>query len=352
MRRILAAAIMLLSLPAVAQERWSHGGSGASFPMTFEMQSITDRRDLGTPNDSVVNYEAATGTESTTVYIFKASVPNARLWFDRAMPIVASQIPMAIFEAGPLEKIAAFGAPSANALRQIFVARQAGPFKSTALVVAQSGPWIVKVRATSATLDRTGLATRIDRHLAAIRIAAPAFAAGVDAPGPCSAAPQMGSGKQVVSGVEQAAVFAIAVHARLHADASQFLPGRCTQCSFHHAWCHRSAKLLAAADGRCWQGDRIGNDVLRYGEHPPAGIRLDPDSDTWRRGVRRAAVSGGGGRRCRAVTPRCGGRAFCHLNICFGSSRSESRLIAFAYIGATRGVGGGMVTVTSGPPIA
>lgn len=223
MRQILASTVLLLgSLPAVAQERWSHAASGASFPMTFDTQSIADRRDLGTSNDSVVNYEAATGTESTTLYIFKASVPNARLWFDRAMPIVASQIPMAIFEAGPLEKIAAFSATSPNALRQIFVAKQAGPFKSTALVVAQSGPWIVKVRATSATLDRTGLATRIDRHLAAIRIAAPAFAAGVDSPVPCSAAPQMGSGKHVVSGVEQAAVFAIAVHARLHADASQF----------------------------------------------------------------------------------------------------------------------------------
>lgn len=212
---------MLASVPAVAQERWTHAASGASLPETFEAQSIAERRDLGTPNDSVVDYEAATGTESTTLYIFKASVPNARLWFDRAMPVVASQIPMAIFEAGPVEKIAAFGSSLPTALRQIFVARQAGPFKSTALVVAQSGPWIVKVRATSATLGRAGLAARIDRHLAAVRIAPPAFAAGLDAPGQCVAAPRFGRGKPVSARVEQAAASAIAVHARLHGPAGQ-----------------------------------------------------------------------------------------------------------------------------------
>ena len=217
----LAFVAMLASVPAVAQERWTHAASGASLPETFDAQSITERRDLGTPNDSVVDYEAATGTESTTLYIFKASVPNARLWFDRAMPVVASQIPMAIFEAGPVEKIAAFGSSSPTALRQIFVARQAGPFKSTALVVAQSGPWIVKMRATSATLDRAGLAVRIDRHLAAIRIAPPAFAAGLDEPAHCVAAPLFGLGKPASAGAEQAAASAIVIHARLHGPTTQ-----------------------------------------------------------------------------------------------------------------------------------
>ena len=113
MKTICTAALTLLALlataPAVAQERWTHPASGASFPEIFEAQSLVERHDLGTPYDSVVNYEAATGTESTTLYVFKASVPNARLWFDRAMPVVASQIPMAIFDAGPVEKVAAFG---------------------------------------------------------------------------------------------------------------------------------------------------------------------------------------------------------------------------------------------------
>ncbi|MDK2767923.1 MAG: hypothetical protein KYX69_09410 [Sphingomonas sp.] len=212
---------MLAGVPAVAQSRWTHTASGASLPETFEAQSVAERRDLGTPNDSVVDYEAATGTESTTLYIFKASVPNARLWFDRAMPVVASQIPMAIFEAGPVEKIAAFGSSSPTALRQIFVARQAGPFKSTALVVAQSGPWIVKVRATSATLDRAGLAARIDRHLAAIRIAPPAFAADLEVPRHCVVVPRFGTGKPVSPGVEQAAASAIVIHARLHGPTKQ-----------------------------------------------------------------------------------------------------------------------------------
>lgn len=216
---LLTMVAMLANMPAAAQERWKHAASGTSLPKTFEAQSLMEGRDLGTPNDSVVNYEAATGVESTTFYIFKASVPSARLWFDRAMPVVASDIPMAIFEAGPVEKIVAFGSPSPTALRQIFVARQAGPFKSTALVVAQSGPWILKVRATSATLNGAGLAARIDRHLAAIRIASPAFAAGLEAPERCITAPRLGPGKQVSAGGDKAAdtiAVAVAVHARLH----------------------------------------------------------------------------------------------------------------------------------------
>lgn len=225
MRTVCAAALIIIALlgtrSAVAQERWTHPASGASFPEIFEAQSLVERRDLGTPNDSVVNYEAATGTESTTLYIFKASVPNARLWFDRAMPVVASQIPMAIFEAGPVERVAAFGSRSPSAVRQIFVARQAGPFKSTALVVAQSGPWIIKVRATSAILDGAGLAARIDRHLAEIRIGPPAFAAALDAPERCVVARQFGPGKPVSVGVERAAAAAVIVHARLHSPTAQ-----------------------------------------------------------------------------------------------------------------------------------
>lgn len=224
MRTIRATALTLLAMlttaPALAQERWTHAASGASLPETFEAQSLVKRRDFGTPNDSMVDYAASTGTESTTLYIFKASAPNARLWFDRAMPGVAGQIPMAIFEAGSVEKIAAFGSSLPNALRQIFVAREAGPFKSTALVVAQSGPWIVKVRATSATLDRAGLAARIDRHLAAIRIAPPAFAADLDAPAHCTAAPIFASGKPVFAADEQAVAQAILVYARLHSPAT------------------------------------------------------------------------------------------------------------------------------------
>ena len=101
------------------------------------------------------------------------------------------------------------------------MARQAGLFKSTALVVAQSGPWIIKVRATSATLDRAGLAARIDRHLAAIRIAPPAFAAALESPGCCAAASRFGPGKPVSVGVEQAVAAAIIIHARLHAPTAQ-----------------------------------------------------------------------------------------------------------------------------------
>lgn len=220
MRTICKAALALLvtltSVPTTAQERWVHAASGTSLPKSFEAQSLVEQRDLGTPNDSAVNYEATSGNESTTIYIFKASVPNARLWFDRAIPVVTSQIPLAIFKAGAIEQVAAFGGTVPTAIRQIFVTDQAGPFKSTALVVAQSGPWIIKMRASSATLDRDGLTARIDRHLAAIRTAPPAFAAALQPPARCAAPPVFGSGKPVSERIERTAASAIVIHARMH----------------------------------------------------------------------------------------------------------------------------------------
>lgn len=258
--------MLLATAPAIAQDRWSHPASGASFAKVFEGQSLVEQRDLGTPNDMVVDFESNAGLESTTFYIFQASVPNARLWFDRAMPVVANDIPMAMFDAGPVEKIAAFGSPAPNALRQIFTARQEGPFKSTALVVAQSGPWIVKMRATSASLDRAGLAARIDRHLAAIGMKAPAFAARLDEPPPCAVAPGFGAGTPVAKGIEQAAAAAVIIHARLHGPADPFCQADAANARFTllgvidrpEAW------LLLTGDA----GKAIGSEPIATGAGP------------------------------------------------------------------------------------
>lgn len=196
-RRFAVASVLACVPPQAAQasDRWTHAASGAVFPERFEAQRIKERRDLGTPNDSVIDYEGD-GIESTTIYIFRATVPHARLWFDRAVPIVGNQIPLDKFTPGPVEKTAVFGSTAPNALRQLFTTSVAGPFKATTLLVAQAGPWIVKVRATSASLDGPALAERTRRHLNAITFASVQPAA-LDPLPACPAAPTSGAGKTV-----------------------------------------------------------------------------------------------------------------------------------------------------------
>lgn len=158
--------------PAVAQEAtWQHEASGIRFPEQFGEQRIVQRQNLSSRFDSVVNYEGTTGIESTTIYIFRASLPSVPLWFERARPVVESQIPLTIFVAGETQPVTGFGSTSPNGLRRVYeTASTQGPFRVTSLTIAQAGPWLLKIRSTSSTLDRTGLEQRIESHLDAIAL--------------------------------------------------------------------------------------------------------------------------------------------------------------------------------------
>jgi len=169
--------------PAAEGDRWIHQRSGASLPRSLGGQTITESRDLGNPYNSVAVYSGpGSAVESTTIYIFRTAIPDARLWFDRALPSVARNIPLAIFEAGPAEQFAAFAAPAPNGLYRIYTTSQQGPFRSTAIAVAQAGEWIVKIRLSSATLDRAAMAARIVALTDAIRFPAATVRAALSAP--------------------------------------------------------------------------------------------------------------------------------------------------------------------------
>lgn len=162
--------LLLGAWPAQAAELWTHPASGIALPERFGSQRIAQKQDLGTPQDSVVNYEAEAGVESTTIYIFRASVPNVPLWFERALSVVEGQIPLDLFAMGETEPVQAFGSQAPVGLQRIYATETPGPFKSTSMTVAQADPWLVKIRASSATLDRAGLKARIADHLAAIEV--------------------------------------------------------------------------------------------------------------------------------------------------------------------------------------
>ena len=179
--------------PAAAQDRtaalaedstrWVHPGSGASFPRSIAAQRLISSQDLSSPYDGVVEYSGeGTAVESTTVYIFRAAIPDARLWFERALPIVARSIPLDIFEVGPDESFTAFGAAAPNGLQRIYTTTRQGPFRTTSIAVAQAGEWLVKFRVSSASLDRAGVAARIAALAGAIRFPSSAALSPLSAP--------------------------------------------------------------------------------------------------------------------------------------------------------------------------
>ena len=63
--------------------------------------------------------------------------------------------------------------PGPNGLREEIALPAGGNFRATAVAIVQYGEWVVKVRITSASLDRDGVRARMDRALAAIRLPGP-----------------------------------------------------------------------------------------------------------------------------------------------------------------------------------
>jgi hypothetical protein len=210
-----------LGAPAAAQQAsvFSHAASRAAFPRAVGEQTIAQTRDLNTPNDSVVDYAGVDPRESTTLYIFRAAYPDARLWFGQASDVVGTQIPLRIFDAGEEERIAAFGSAVPNAIQRIYTTTQDGPFRTTALVVGQAGEWVVKMRVTSPTLDRAGMAARIRAFADAIRF--PEGTAFAPAAGPlpaCGPLPFPQGARPVEPDVQRLAI-ATGLTAALAADA-------------------------------------------------------------------------------------------------------------------------------------
>ena len=177
-----------------------HKASGAAFQPLVAGQKIVKKADLGSPYDSVVDYAGDNPAESTTVYIFRSAYPDAGAWFERALHTVGRDIPLNIFEAGSTEPMRAFGATVPNGLQKIYSTSEKGPFKTTSMAMAQAGEWLVKIRVTSAELDRAGVAARLAEFASAIRFPdGTAFMAAGEAPAACSAPAAAAAGKQVAS---------------------------------------------------------------------------------------------------------------------------------------------------------
>lgn len=183
----------------------------------------------------MVDYAASDSKESTTIYVFRAPYPDPGLWFERAVSTVARGVPLDIFEEGPTQPLTAFGATAPNGFQKIYSTEQPGPFKSTAITVARAGEWLVKMRVTSPTLDRAGLAKRIATFADAIRFPSGiAFTTPAALPQACPAALPILSGAVMSADPDG---IALGVGAGLHVMAR----GRKSFAENGGAWCRSDA---------------------------------------------------------------------------------------------------------------
>lgn len=150
------------------EDSWHHRGSGITMPAIIDGMRRGEQRDLSRGGEFDVTTQYGTPDEPVTVYIYRSAYPNVALWFERTRRAMNANLRSGEIDAAPRSFALAGGAP--NGLREEFDLPTGGRFRSTAVAMAQVGEWIVKVRITSASLDRAAITSRMDALLAAMRL--------------------------------------------------------------------------------------------------------------------------------------------------------------------------------------
>jgi len=120
--------------------------------------------------DVIAQYGSESDEAFATVYLFQSGVPDAALWFDRALTAILLR-PEYGLEGGPAPVPAAFarpGAATASGLRAS-LDLTVPQLRSTAVTLAPIGDFMVKIRMSSARLDRAALDERLNRFVEGLR---------------------------------------------------------------------------------------------------------------------------------------------------------------------------------------
>jgi hypothetical protein len=271
---LLAAALAAMVPNAAQAESWRHGPSGVSIPDLpdgLRTGQVTDNRGDG----SDVFIQLGSGNEPVTFYVYRSAFPNPALWFERTRLAMNAHVGSGNAGAEPRSfTLGEAGAP--NGLREEVVLAPGNNFRTTAVAMAQYGEWMVKVRITSASLDRDGIRAKMDRLLAAIRLpgAVPA-PAPLLVPALCPDENRM-SGRMRQTSDEDIAVARAALR-RAHDHAR----GRGGLAAEPAAWCRERSSfptqygtIYRQLDGRAWTA-LIGDSGLAVSAYP-----IDvPDAD-------------------------------------------------------------------------
>ena len=187
MRRLISALLLaIIALPAAAQTAptrrqieapagaaWVHQRSGVALPARigdFPRAVIVEN----TPGevDVLAQYEDA--ATRVTVILFRPQQNDVGYWFDRA-ELALNANPMLVgltpTTPDPLRFATAIS-PSASALRRSY--SSTGRWKATGTALIPAGRWLVKIRASSSSLDAAAIDGLLDAAIAVIRLPADA----------------------------------------------------------------------------------------------------------------------------------------------------------------------------------
>lgn len=180
----IVAALLLLSVPTAvmgqqrqidvpATARWQHARSGVILPRqigNYPRQTIAEN--IPGEVDVIAQYQ----DESTriSVILFRPQANDVGFWFDRAEqaldanPMLSALAPTE----GTARRFATAVSPTMSGLRQSY--RSTGRWRATGTAIFPTGRWLVKVRASSSSLDAAAIDALLDAAIAAIRTPADA----------------------------------------------------------------------------------------------------------------------------------------------------------------------------------
>jgi hypothetical protein len=160
----------LRTIEAPAGSGWTHAQSKLVLPASV---AGLPRGKIGDATqeelDVVADYSDHSNGMIATVYVYRTGLPDAAIWFDRA--VWAIQVtPVYALNGAALPAPSTFsasGSGKAIGLRQS-IALTAPDLRSTAVAVAPIGKWMVKVRLSSKNLDAAALDSKLSEVLAAL----------------------------------------------------------------------------------------------------------------------------------------------------------------------------------------
>jgi hypothetical protein len=181
----IAALLLAIPQPALAQNpgrelvvaqtsAWQHAETQIILPPRVTGLTRSGLRDLGDGEmDVVVQYEGGADGVFATVYLFRTQSADVPLWFDRALTAIMTRPEHGFAGAAPAPvPFTRPGAAVASGLRATIDIAWPG-LRSTGIAIAPLGPYLVKVRMSSATLDRAALDERLSRFVEGLRWPAP-----------------------------------------------------------------------------------------------------------------------------------------------------------------------------------
>lgn len=164
----IAAAFCAASVSAFAQpveltigsdEDWSHDWTNMRFPARingFQRNRLIQFEDRQT--NMAANYEDRKTGSVLTIYIYRPIVPDAQIWFDRALQAIgARQIAYGKVDLSKVS-IASFAPNGAEAKSgQLAVLEPESGYRSTSVAMFRADQWLIKVRISSQKLSKSGL---------------------------------------------------------------------------------------------------------------------------------------------------------------------------------------------------